>query len=172
VFFGSGVGFAIPHVQKVCGQAPPDMRFTSTAAGVHEFLDVCGPAGREAYRALQIADLFYPLVFAVFLASSLAVALRLAVPSRPRLVALAAVPFLASAFDYSENACAWLALAAWPRPGVGDGLLGVFSATKTATSWGAGALLLLALGALTVTRCRAWVAAPRDQDGHRPDEQL
>ena len=169
VFFGSGAGFAIPQVQQVCGQAPPDMRFTSTAAAVHDFLDGCGPAGREAYRALQIADLFYPLVFAVFLASSLALALRLAVPSRPSLVTLAAVPFLPSAFDYSENACAWLALAAWPHPGVADGLLGLFSATKTATSWAAVTLVLLALGALAVTRCRALVAAHRDQDGLRPD---
>jgi hypothetical protein len=171
IFFGSGAGFTIPHVAQVCGQPAPDMRFTSTAAAVHDFLAGCGPTGREAYRALQIADLFYPLVFAVFLASSLALALRLAVPSRPKLITLAAVPFLASAFDYAENACAWLALAAWPRPGVTDNLLGLFSAAKSVTSWAAVTLLLLALAALTVTRCRALLAAHRDQDALASDRR-
>lgn len=150
VFFGSGAGFAIPTVQRICGQAPPDMRVTSTATEVYGFLSACGPAGREAYRALQVADLFYPLVFAVFLASSLAVVLRLLAPDRPGLLGFAAVPFVAGAFDYLENGCAWLALAAWPQPGAADGLLGLFSAAKTATSWVVGTLLLLALGALAV----------------------
>jgi hypothetical protein len=126
------------------------MRFSSTAAEVHGFLAACGPAGREAYSALEVADLFYPLVFAVFLASSLALVLRLLAPARRVLVGLVAVPFVASAFDYLENACAWLALAAWPRPGVADGLVGLFSAAKTAASWVAGSLLILALGALAV----------------------
>ncbi len=71
-FFASGAAFAIPIVQRVCGQAPPDLRLTSTADEVHGFLATCGATGREAYTALQVADLFYPAVFAVFLASSLA----------------------------------------------------------------------------------------------------
>ena len=149
-FFGSGARFAIPTVQRICGQAPPDMRFTSTASEVHGFLSACGAAGREAYRALQVADLAYPLVFAAFLASSLALVLRLLAPERPGLLGLAAVPFVASSFDYLENACAWLALVTWPQPGPADSLLGLFTAAKVATSWVAGTLLLLALGALAV----------------------
>jgi hypothetical protein len=170
VFFASDAAFAIPHVQKLCGQAPPDMRFTSAAAEVHGFLEACGPAGREAYRAMQVADLFYPFVFAVFLASSLALALRLLLPSRPGMVILAAVAFLPTAFDYSENACAWLALAAWPQPGFADALLGLFSASKTSVSWLAGTLLLLVLGALTVTGFRGLMARYRHRlglDGRR-----
>jgi hypothetical protein len=162
--FGSGAGFSIPHVQQVCGQAPPDMRFTSTAGEVHAFLEACGPAGREAYRALQLADLLYPLVFAVFLASSLALVLRLLAPGRRNLVALAAIPFLAAAFDYLENACAWLALVAWPEPGVADGLLGLFSTAKTVTSWVAGTLLLVALAALALSRGRALLTRHRGRD--------
>jgi hypothetical protein len=165
VFFASDAGFAIPLVQNLCGQAPPDMRFTSTAAEVQGFLEACGPAGREAYRAMQVADLFYPFVFAVFLASSLALALRLLLPSRPGAVILAAVAFLPSAFDYCENACAWLGLAAWPQPRFADALLGLFSASKTTMSWLAGTLLLLVLVALTVTRCRGLAARYRHRQG-------
>jgi hypothetical protein len=161
VFFASGARFAIPYVQLLCGQSPPDMRFTSTAAEVHGFLGACGPEGRWAYGAMEVADLFYPLVFAAFLGSSLAVALRLLAPARRGLAALASVPFVASAFDYLENACAWLALAAWPQPGAADGLLGLFSAGKTAASWVAGTLLLFALGALVVRCVRALPARRR-----------
>ncbi len=161
VFFASGAGFSIPHVQQVCGQAPPDMRFTSTAAQVHGFLEACGPSGREAYRALQVADLLYPLVFALVLASSLALVLRLLAPTRRNLMALAAIPFLAAAFDYLENVGAWLALATWPEPGVADGLLGLFSAAKTVTSWVAGTLLLVSVAALAVSRGRALVTRRR-----------
>jgi hypothetical protein len=163
-FFGSGAGFSIPHVQQVCGQAPPDMRFTSTAGEVHAFLEACGPAGREAYRALQLADLLYPLVFAVFLASSLALVLRLLAPTRRALMALTTAPFLAAVFDYLENACAWLALVAWPEPGVADGLLGLFSTAKTVTSWVAGTLLLVALAALALSRGRALLTRHRGRD--------
>ena len=163
-FFGSGAGFAIPTVQRICGQAPPDMRVTSTATEVHRFLSDCGSAGRQAYGALQVADLIYPLVFAVFLASSLALVLRLLAPDRPGLLGLAAVPFVASAFDYLENACAWLALAAWPQPGAADGLLGHFSTAKTATSWVAGTLLLLVLGALAVRHGWALLARHHRRD--------
>jgi len=164
VFFGSGAGFAIPSVQQACGQAPPDMRFTSPAGEVHAFLEACGPAGREGYRALQVVDLLYPLVFAVFLASALALVLRLLAPGRRGLVGIAALPFVAAGFDYLENVCAWLALSAWPEPGVADGLLGLFSAAKTVTSWVAGTLLLVALAALALSRGRALLTRNRGRD--------
>ncbi len=75
----------------------------------------------------------------MFLASSLALVLRRLVPGRQVWLALAAVPFLSSAFDYLENVCAWLALAAYPSPAATDSLLGVASMAKVATSWAAGA---------------------------------
>jgi hypothetical protein len=156
--FWSSAAFAVPTVQDECGQSPPDVRFASSAAEVHDFLAACGPAGREAYRALQLADLVYPAVFAFFLATSLALALRLLAPGRVNLLALAALPFLAAAFDYLENVCAWLALVAWPRAGVADGLLGLASAAKTVTSWTAGILLLVVLAALVLRRGRSLLA--------------
>lgn len=150
-FFATRAPFSIPTVQALCGQPPLDMRTTSSAADVNAFLAACGTTGREAYRALQLADLAYPLVFAVFLASSLAMVLSRLAPRRPRLLLLAALPFLASAFDYLENVFAWRALLAFPGTTATDGLLGMASTAKTTTSWLAGGLLVAALVALAVS---------------------
>jgi hypothetical protein len=150
VFFGAGAPFAVGRVEKACGRPPLDVRFTSTAADVHGFLAACGPAGREAYRAMQLADLVYPSLFALVMASSLALVVTRLVPHRPVLVALAAVPFIASAFDYLENLFAWLALASFPGAGAADPLLGWASAAKTTTSWVAGSLLVAGLAALAL----------------------
>ena len=147
-FFATTASFAIPHVRALCGQPPLDMRTTSSAADVNGFLEACGTAGREAYRALQLADLAYPLVFAVFLASSLAMVLSRLLPDRPGVLALALLPFLASAFDYTENVFAWRALMAFPGATTTDGLLGLASAAKTFTSWAAGGLLVVGVLAL------------------------
>ncbi len=160
VFFGTSAPFSIPTVSSSCGQPIPDLVFTSSARRVHDFLDSCGPVGREAYRNLQLADLAYPMVFAVFLASSLALSLRTLAPGRQGLLALAAVPFLAAAFDYAENACAWLALAAYPGPGPLDSLLGLASAGKSATSWFAGLLLIAVVLSLLLAHARQLWARP------------
>ena len=160
-FFASTLAFATPRVEAACGQAPLDVRFSSSAAEVHGFLEACGPVGREAYRMMQLADLFYPAVFALFLASSLALVLRHLAPARPRLLALAALPLLASAFDYAENVLAWLSLAAFPEPAATDGLLGIASAAKSATSWLSGGLLIVLVVALAVVRLRGLVRRGR-----------
>lgn len=155
-FFRSTATFAIPRVEALCGEPPLDVRFTSDAAEVNGFLGACGSAGRDAYHAMQLADLAYPLVFAVFLASSLALVLTRLAPTRPRLLVLAALPFLASSFDYLENAFAWRALAAFPRATATDGLLGVATSAKTVTSWLAGVLLLTGLAALLTRTALGW----------------
>ena len=150
VFFSSSAPFAVPHVEAVCGETPLDVRFTSGASDVERFLDACGPAGRDAYRNMQVADLFYPAVFGLFMASSLALALRRLLPRRPSVVGLAAVPLIAGGFDYLENLFAWSALAAFPEPAPTNALLGLASAVKTTLFWFAGLLLLIAIAAIAV----------------------
>jgi hypothetical protein len=154
VFFASSAPFAVSHVEALCGEAPLDVRFTSSAADVERFLEACGPAGRDAYRNMQVADLFYPAVFGLFLASSLALALRLLFPGRPSVFGLAAVPLIAAGFDYVENLFAWAALAAFPEPAATNSLLGVASAAKTTLFWFAGALVLLTAGAIVARGVR------------------
>ena len=151
-FFATSLPFSIANVTSLCGAAPPDVRFYTPGDEVTQFLTGCGEAGRAAYRDLQVADLFYPAVSGLFLASALALVLsRLSRPGSA-VIALAALPLLGSAFDYLENVAAWIALTAFPGPAeTTAGLLGVASIAKQAISWASWLLLLLAVGCL-VTR--------------------
>lgn len=168
-FFRSTTPFAIPQVQALCGEPPLDMRVTSTAEEVNGFLTTCGSVGREAYRSLQLADLLYPLIFAVFLASCMALVITRLAPTHPRLLALAGLPFLASTFDYVENALAWRALTAFPQPTTTDGLLGVASFAKTATSWVAGGLLIGGAVALLLAAASRAMTRARHTNSHAGD---
>ena len=154
VFFGTAAPFAVGRVEALCRQAPPDVRFTSSADAVMGFLTACGPAGRDAYRLLQVADLLYPTVFGMFLATSMALVISRLAPTRRALLGLAVLPLAGSAFDYLENICAWLALTAYPDPARAGSLLGLASAAKTLTFWTSGAVLLAALGMLVIARAR------------------
>lgn len=152
IFFASSAPFSIPEVEAACGQPPLDVRFYSTSGEVQEFLEDCGESGRTAYRNMQLADLLYPLVFGVFMASALAKTLRHRFPDRPTVVTLAAIPLVGSGFDYLENLFAWLALSSFPDPASSNALLGLASAAKTTTFWLAGVLLLAAIGTLPFRR--------------------
>lgn len=149
VFFASSAPFAIPEVEAACGQAPPDMRFYSSGDDVVSFLNACGPAGRNTYQNMQLADLAYPAIVALFLASSLALATkRLSSGNSMRWVAT--VPLVAALFDYLENAFAWLAITSHPQAIVTNDVLGFASAAKTSLSWVAGLTLLTCLAVLGV----------------------
>lgn len=149
VFFASPAAFAIPEVEAACGQAPPDMRFYSSGDDVVSFLDACGPAGRNAYQNMQLADLVYPAIVGLFLASSLAlVTKRLSARNSLRWVAV--VPLVAALFDYLENAFAWLAINSYPETIVTNEVLGFASVAKTSLSWAAGLTLLACLAILAI----------------------
>jgi hypothetical protein len=161
MFFASSAPFAIPEVQAACGQAPPDMRFFTSADGVTQFLDDCGPNGRNTYRNMQLADIVYPAIVGVFMASSLSLALGRLSPRSDRALWLIALPLAGSAFDYLENTLAWLALASYPDPIATSHFLGVASAAKTTASWAAGLVLLAALAAIVARASRERLSATR-----------
>lgn len=163
MLFASSAPFAIPEVEAACGQAPPDMRFFTTPDGMTQFLDDCGPNGRDTYRNMQLADIFYPAIIAIFMASSLSLALRRLSPRRSGILWLGALPLAGSAFDYVENAFAWLALTSYPDPIATSNLLGLASAAKTTTSWAGGLLLIAALVAITARTARARLSAARTE---------
>ncbi len=152
IFFTSSAPFAIPEVEAACGQPPLDVRFYSTSDEVHGFLEACGATGRTAYRNMQLADLLYPLVFGVFMASALAKTLRHRFPNRPAVVALAAIALAGSGFDYLENLFSWIALSNYPDSTASNSLLGLASAAKTSTFWLAGILLLTTIVSLPFRR--------------------
>ena len=161
-FFATSLPFAIPRVTELCGAPPPDLRFFTSAAGVQEFLSGCGPAGRLGYQHLQQADLLYPAAFALVAASALAMLLVRVTRPGSRWLALAALPLLGSAFDYLENASAWVALARFPgSAGPASSLLGMASAAKSLASWAAMALLVGLLVAVPVLVGRRALARRR-----------
>jgi hypothetical protein len=156
LLFGSSAPFSIPHVRSLCGQPPPDVRFFTSAADVHEFLVACGDAGRAAYRNLQIADLIYPVVFGSFMASSLAAVFGRITRKGSLWVAAAALPLAGAGFDYLENVAAWISLAGFPAPaGSVATMLGLASPAKQVVSWAAGLLLVASLSLAAVRQAAA-----------------
>ncbi|MGB5168517.1 MAG: hypothetical protein WBP49_08965 [Acidimicrobiia bacterium] len=134
----------IPSTQQACGAVPLDMRAHYGGAEVTTFLSNCGSAGIDSYRTLQVVDLVYPAVSAVFLFIAIAVVMRrLAGPTSPALL-LAIVPIIGGLADYAENAIAWMYLTASPSPGWGD-LMGIAATAKTVAGWLGGITLLAGL---------------------------
>jgi hypothetical protein len=134
----------VPSTQEACGATPLDMRAHYDAAEVTTFLANCGAAGTAAYRTMQVVDLIYPAVTAIFLFIAIAVVMRLlAGPTSPALL-LALVPIVGGLADYAENAVAWMYLTTSPSPGWGD-LMGVAATAKTIAGWLGGVVLLVGL---------------------------
>lgn len=158
VFFASRAPFAIPTVEETCGAAPLDVRFYSTADQVNEFLADCGDDGRDAYRNLQLADLFYPAVSGLFMASALALTLKQLFPQRPNILALASIAFVGTALDYVENVFAWIALTTYPDETISNSALGFASAGKTIAFWTAGVGLVVGVAVLALSAGRQRVA--------------
>jgi len=131
----------IPSTQSACGAPPLDMRAHYGATEVTTFLSNCGTAGVNAYRTLQIVDLVYPAVNAVFFFVAIGfVVHRLTGPTSPAIL-LAFVPIVVGLADYVENAIAWAYLVASPSPGWGD-LMGMAASVKTIAGWLSGVTLL------------------------------
>lgn len=164
LLFASSAPFSLPTVEEACGVPALDVRFFADSDDVSQFLNSCGETGRDAYRNLQIADLFYPAVFGLFFASALVIVASRAFADRPRFAWLAALPMLGAGFDYIENVLAWRALAAFPDSASSNALLGFASAAKTSSFWLAGISFLVASGVLVARRLRLGVLGP---DGSR-----
>ena len=115
----------------------------------------CGEPGRLAYVHLQLADLLYPAISGLFLASALAMVLvRLARPSSV-VVAAAALPLLGAIFDYLENTAAWGSLAVYPESAMTSDLLGYATVAKQVCSWASWALLVVAAPLLLIRVLRS-----------------
>jgi len=140
----------IPGVQATCGAAPPDVRLYTSPREVGAFLSACGMDGRQAERALQLADLVYPAAMASFMAGALAALSTRAAPSG-RWTWLWVVPVLSSVADYIENVAMWGALFRFPEAGPLDAVLGVASAAKQILGW-AGGIALIALIVVLLVR--------------------
>lgn len=166
VFFQSSAPFSIAEAESACGQPPPDVQNFTTGDDVAGFLGACGADGRAAYRNMQIADLFYPAVYGLFVASSLALSLAKTSLSSRWVSRAVALPFVGAGFDYVENIFAWIALTRYPDDASTNSLLGLAGTAKTATYWISGLVLLGTLVVLVARRFRGMIGA-RKADRHQ-----
>lgn len=172
IFFQSSAPFSISEVESICGQAPPDVQTFTSGDDVSGFLDACGADGRAAYRNMQIADLFYPAVCGLFIASSLALSLTRTSMSSRWVARAVTLPFVGAGFDYVENTFAWIALASHPGEASTNALLGIAGTAKAATYWTSGLVLIGTLVVLVAKRVRRMTDAPTANSpsgrDHRP----
>jgi lysylphosphatidylglycerol synthetase-like protein (DUF2156 family) len=117
---------------------------------------------------MQIADLFYPAVSGLFMASALALTLKRLFPPRPNVVALASVALVGGALDYLENVLAWIALTTYPDRTISNSLLGLASAGKTIAFWTAGVGLIVGLSYLAIGAVGKRRADPVQKPGRAP----
>jgi hypothetical protein len=163
LFFATSLPFAIPTVTALCHNTPPDIRPYTSGQGVREFLARCGEPGRLAYVHLQLADLLYPAISGLFLASALAMVLvRLGRPSSA-IAAAAALPLLGAVFDYLENTAAWATLVVYPESARTADLLGYATVAQQVCNWASWALLIVATPLLTIRMLRSRAFNRRSQ---------
>lgn len=176
IFFQSSAPFSISEVESTCGQAPPDVQYFTSGDDVSGFLDACGAEGRAAYRNMQIADLFYPAVYGLFFASSLALSLAKTSLSRRWVSRAVALPFVGAGFDYVENIFAWIALASYPGDASTNALLGLAGTAKAATYWISGLVLIGTLVVLVAKRGGSMIGARKTDSPsgrrHRPSVRV
>jgi hypothetical protein len=153
-------------VADACGQVAPDVRFWTSGADLSGFLTECGSDGRSAYRNLQLADLAYPAIAALFPALALMMVLDRRQLRRlwgRDLTPLALLPLLGAALDHAEDAIAWTALAASSDDSPVAALFGVVPIGKQAINWASWAallVLLLTTGTALIRRRRAGSPTP------------
>ena len=143
--------FSLAAVADACGMAAPDVVFAPSAERTLSFIAACGQSGLASYRDLQLVDLLYPAIGALFAAALL---VWLSGRFAPPLWALAAVPLAAGLADYAENVCAWTLLVA-PDPGgtSAASALQFASGIKHVLSW---VTWMLVLVLLVVAAVGAW----------------
>lgn len=155
VLFAWSGRFSLAAVHDACGADAPDVTFAPSPEYTRSFLAGCGASGLDAYRDLQVVDLFYPFAVAAFLTVALALLLRTVAR---RLAWLGALPVAAALGDYLENAAAWVLISTAPdaAPALALTTLQWASAAKNVLSWAAWlAVIVLAVARLVRRHHRA-----------------
>jgi len=151
VYFRSDAAFSLAHARAACGgRSVLDTHWGYSAATAQQYLAACGASGRHAVVAQQLADLVYPLLYALALGSIVAVLLRAVAPARSRWHLLVFLPFVAAAADYVENIGVWQRLIAYPSRGTAVPFFSAVTASKQALGFAGFALVGALLIALIV----------------------
>jgi hypothetical protein len=112
------IGMVAPWLRDhMGGEKLLDEMFWRTPAEPDTALEAYGPDGRDFYRNVLLVDLFFPIVYSVFLALSVA----FAAPKIPRLRPFAnlapLLPIAGGMFDWGENILFLTQLSRFPDQG-------------------------------------------------------
>jgi len=145
------------------GAGSPDLTFIYNTDDLYRMAEAYGPDGRQAYiRARFTFDLIWPLVYTLFLVTSLSWALKGALPDTSRWRVANLVPLLGALMDYFENISTSLVMLRYPAPSPGvDWLATVFTPAKWVLLGLAFGLLALGLPLAAWQAQRARRARPR-----------
>lgn len=133
----------------------PDMSFYYSSSELYRMAEAYGEQGRQAYlRARWTFDLVWPLVYTLFLSTSLSWLLGRALPGSSGWRILNLFPVAGMLFDYLENSATSLVMLRYPDPvPVAAGLAPFFTALKWV--FVGGSFVLLAIG-LVGALWRGW----------------
>ena len=125
----------------------PDTSFFYSADDLYEMAEAYGEAGRNAYiRARFTFDVIWPLVYTLFLATTISWAFRKTLGPQSGWRKLNLAPLLGALFDYLENISAALVMYRYPlQTPVVDSLASVFTMLKWIFISGSFILLLIGI---------------------------
>ena len=121
VIFLAFMAFVLPgQAEKAAeysaGVGSPDQSFFYSASDLYEMAEGYGESGREAYiRARWTFDVIFPIVYTLFLTTSIAWVFKKAFAPGSQWHLLNLFPVLGMMFDYLENTGASIVLARFPQ---------------------------------------------------------
>lgn len=150
--------------QETGSSDSPDMSFFYSAGDLYRMAESYGEQGRQAYiRARFTFDLVWPLVYTLFLTTSIGWVFGKAFAPDSRWQRANLAPLLGTLFDYLENLSTSLVMLRYPdQTAVVDLLAPVFTALK----WSfLGASFVLLFGGIMVAAWRWMKQRGRDMTG-------
>jgi len=134
--------------QAAGGAESPDLSFFYTASDLYRMADAYGQAGRDAYvRARFTFDLIWPLVYTLFLCTTISWVNRKAFDPHSPWQRMNLVPLLAILFDFLENLSTSIVMSSFPNSvPLAATLAPVFTMGKWILVTGSILLLLIGLG--------------------------
>lgn len=106
--------FLLPQFLSISGGLLPlDMRLAYSPEDANLLFAALGDDGVFVYRLFQLCDTGFPISLAITLSSCIALVNRRVLAPDHRLRVAIVLPFIAAAFDYTENVLVWSQLNAY-----------------------------------------------------------
>ena len=144
------------NAREQSGESSPDMSFFFTVDELYEIAESYGEAGRDAYvKARFTFDLVWPVVYTLFLASSISWLFSRSFNNDSVLQRANLVPVIGMSLDYLENISASIVMLRYPtRTPFIDTLAVVFTPLKWAFVGGSFIVVMIGLGKYGIKRIR------------------